>query len=134
LEPRALAHVRADIVPAARGICGGALEAAAEVCAGEVIEPEDVLDLLAQLVDNSLVIMEEQGEATCYRLLGTIREYGAEKLQDSGEAAAVYGRHGEWYLALAEAAEPSLEGSEQRRWLAQLETEHDNLRTALDWA
>jgi predicted ATPase/DNA-binding SARP family transcriptional activator/TolA-binding protein len=95
--------------------------------------PSDVLDLLASLVDKSLVVAEEQKGVTRYRLLETVREYAVEKLQESGETERIKARHRDWFLALAEVAEPQLRGSEQQEWLDRLEREHDNLRTALAW-
>jgi predicted ATPase len=110
---------------------GFTLEAAEAVCAGEALEVFEVLDLLGQLADKSLVQVEEEGSEARYRLLETIRQYGAEKLQTVGEEAALRKRHRDWYLAMAEQAEPELQGRAQGEWLDRLEGEHDNLRTAL---
>jgi len=104
---------------------GWTLEAAEAICVGEGIEWHEVLDPLMQLVDKSLVMMEEQGGTVRYRLLETVRQYGRDKLPASGEADVVRGRHRDWYLALAERAEPELLGSNQAVWLERLETEHD---------
>src|SRR5262249_50145224 len=68
-----------------------------------------------------------------YRLLETIREYARERLLESGEAERARDRHLAHFLALAGAAEPKLRGAEERATLERLETEHDNLRAALDW-
>ncbi|MGH3089015.1 MAG: ATP-binding protein, partial [Rubrobacteraceae bacterium] len=68
------------------------------------------------------------------RLLEPVRQYGREKLEESGETEPVRERHARYYLALAERAEPELKGAEQGAWLARLEAEHDNLRTALAWS
>jgi predicted ATPase/class 3 adenylate cyclase/DNA-binding CsgD family transcriptional regulator len=111
------------------------LEAAEAVCAGNGIEGYAVLDLLSRLVDKSLVQVEEDGgPAVRYRLLETLRQYGGQKLADSGEGATVRDRHLEHYLALAEEAGPALEGHDQLTWLDRLDREHDNLRAAADWA
>jgi non-specific serine/threonine protein kinase len=96
--------------------------------------PDHVLDLLTGLVDQSLVVAERRGAEARYRLLETIRQYAFERLVEAGEAAAVRDRHLAWCLALAERAEPELSGHQQLDWLDRLETEHDNLRAALDWA
>jgi non-specific serine/threonine protein kinase len=98
------------------------------------VRSEDVLDLLAQLVDKSLVIAERQDGAARYRLLETVRQYAREKLDDAEEGVAVRDRHRDWYLALAEAAEPELHGARVVEWLGRLEREHDNLRAALAWS
>ncbi|MGH2521643.1 MAG: tetratricopeptide repeat protein, partial [Anaerolineales bacterium] len=94
----------------------------------------DVLELLTHLVDKSLVMVEEQGEGTRYQLLETIRQYTKDKLFESGEAEQIRARHLEFFLALAEEAEPSLRSGEQLACLNRLEFEHDNLRAALKWA
>ena len=115
---------------------GGFTLDAAEAVAGE---PEmDVLDLLTRLVDKSLVVVEEApspeggGEAR-YHLLQTIRQYGRERLIESGTESELSKRHGGWFLGLAQRAEPELHGLHQVLWLDRLEREHDNLRAVLEW-
>ncbi len=93
-----------------------------------------VLDLLSRLVGRSLVLAEERGGETRYRLLETIREYAHERLEASGEAEEIRLRHAEHYLLVAEEAELKLRGAEQVAWLGRLEAEHDNLRAALRWS
>jgi predicted ATPase/DNA-binding SARP family transcriptional activator len=111
---------------------GCSLEAAEQICAGEGIETGQVLDLLASLVDKSLILFEERELAGGrYRLLEMVRQYAAEGLAASGEAEQIKTRHRDWFLDLAEAVEPQLKGAEQGYWLERLETEHANLRTAL---
>ncbi|HEV2281289.1 MAG TPA: hypothetical protein VGX75_02720, partial [bacterium] len=112
---------------------GFALPAAEAVCAGETIAHADVFDLLARLVDRSLVICEERDGETRYRLLETIREYGGERLREAGEDAAVRGRHRDYFLALAERLDREQHGPELGDWLTRLEMELDNLRAALHW-
>jgi predicted ATPase/DNA-binding SARP family transcriptional activator len=115
---------------------GFTLDAAEAVCAWDAdgpCTPDDVLGLLGQLVDKSLVTMEEQGGEARYRLLETIREYGAEKLRGDGEDPITRERHRDWFLTLAERAESALRGPDQGPWLERLETEHDNLRAAVEW-
>lgn len=111
---------------------GWSFEAAQAVC-GEAID-EDVLDLLTHLVDKSLVAVEEEAEEARYRLPETIRQYARDKLFESGEAEKVRDRHLDFFLRFAETAEPNLRGKEQLEWLNRVETEHDNLRTALGWS
>jgi len=111
------------------------LEAVEAICAEETAqgggEGEDVLGVLTQLVNKSLVIAEEQDGEVRYRLLETIRHYAHEKLVDAGQVEEMCRRHWEWCLRLAEEAEPKLRSMEQAVWLNRLETEHDNLRAAL---
>lgn len=93
-----------------------------------------LIDLLSRLVEQSLLIKEEQAGAARYRLLDTIRHYALEKLRASGEAPPLRRLHLEYYLDLAEKAQPQLLGENQGAWLDRLETEHDNLRAALEWS
>jgi predicted ATPase/Tfp pilus assembly protein PilF len=111
---------------------GCTLEAVEVVCAGDGVAAEEVLELLGHLVDKSLVLAEEQRGEAWYRLLETIHQYGQEELHGSREEAELRVRHRDWYVALAERAEPELQGPEQGEWLERLEREHDNLRAAVD--
>ncbi|MFH8367426.1 AfsR/SARP family transcriptional regulator [Streptomyces sp. NPDC018031] len=102
---------------------------------GAAIDRRDVTALLGSLVDKSLVVAEPDPDRPAagmrYRLLETVAEYAAERLTESGERPRVERRHLVAYRELARTADPLLRGPEQRDWLARLETEHDNLRTAL---
>ena len=111
---------------------GFTLDAVEEVCSGDGLERVAILDLLSSLVDKSLVLAEEHGPAVRYRLLETIRQYGAERLVAAAEQEALRDRHCDAYLALAELAAPELAG--RREWLDVLDTEAANLDAALDWA
>jgi predicted ATPase/DNA-binding SARP family transcriptional activator/DNA-binding CsgD family transcriptional regulator len=112
---------------------GWTLEAAEAV--GACGEGEPVLDLLGRLVGKSLVVVEvAQDGSVRYTLLEPVRQYAREKLEESGEAEVVLRRHAEFFLALAERAEPELKGARQEEWLGRLEEEHDNFRAALSWA
>jgi predicted ATPase/DNA-binding SARP family transcriptional activator len=112
---------------------GATLETVEAVCAGGSIDAAEVLGLLASLVNKSLVIVEEHGGEARYRLLEIIRQYATEKLRAAGEETEVRRRHLDWYLRLAERAEPESWGAAQRLWLERLELEHENLRAALAW-
>jgi predicted ATPase len=113
---------------------GWTLDAAEAICAGDGVEAADILDRLTQLVDKSLVVAETRNGEARYRLLETIRQYGRDKLLNSGEVDGLRRRHRDWCLALAEQAWPELRGPRAESWLARLETEHDNLRAALQWS
>jgi predicted ATPase/DNA-binding CsgD family transcriptional regulator len=115
---------------------GWTIEATEEVCAEEGVDQDEVLDLLTYLVDKSLVLVAEQqqgGEEARYRLLETVRQYGAQKLKESGEEAEIRRRHAVFFAALGVHAESALFGAEEGTWRARLEAEHDNLRAALAW-
>jgi non-specific serine/threonine protein kinase len=114
---------------------GWTLEAASMVAKGEGVEEGEVLDLLSGLVEKSLVMIRggDPGGAR-YRLLEPVRQYALDKLEESDEAEEARRRHAEFFLVLAEDAEPRLRGAEDVEWLERLEREHDNLRAALSWA
>jgi len=114
---------------------GWALEASEVVVSDEGIGQSDVLELLSGLVDKSLVIAELTAESggVRYRLLDSIRQYALEKLEQSGEAEDVKRAHAEYFLALAEEAEPELIGPRETESLERLEEELDNFRAALSW-
>ncbi len=120
---------------------GWTLEAAEAVCSGNRDEIGDILDLLTQLVDKSLVVVKTSGGGARYLLLETVRQYGSDRLVEAGEATVVRTRHRDWYLCLAERAEAehigrkeSVHEFQERAWLERLEVEHDNLRAALAWS
>jgi DNA-binding CsgD family transcriptional regulator len=93
------------------------------------------LEGLAALIDNSLLRQEASlnGEPR-FLMYETIREYALERLEAGGEIATLWRQHATYYLTLAERAEPKLMSAEQAVWLQHLETEHDNLRAALQWS
>jgi predicted ATPase len=114
---------------------GWTLEAAEAVGAGGGIEEEDILDLLSNLVDKSLVVSEaEAPDVVRYRMLESVRQYAREQLEESEETETMGRRHVSFFLALAKEAEPGLTGAQQQAWADRLEAEHDNLRAALSWS
>src|SRR6266700_1685670 len=93
-----------------------------------------VLDGAASLLDKSLLRQtESEAEEPRLVILETIREYGREALEASGEAEVTHQAHATYSLALAEEAERAWNGPQQAGWLARLEQEHDNLRAAMNW-
>ena len=106
---------------------GATLDAAERVCADDGLPATAVLDVLTALADKSLVVIV----GGRYALLETIRAYGLEKLAEVGEAERLRTRHAEYFLALAERAEPYLRTRDQLPWLAAVVAEHDNLHAAL---
>jgi non-specific serine/threonine protein kinase len=123
--------------------CGGATLSAIQACTttSGIVDcrwaaaPDEVLRDVEALIAKSLLERRSGplGEPR-FVLLETIREFGLERLAESGELEAMRRWHAGYYLALAELAEPLLRGAEQRFWLDRLESEHDNLRAALEWA
>ncbi len=109
------------------------LEAAQGIAGGAEVERYQVLDQLALLVDKSLVVADDSGGRTRYRLLETVRQYAQEKLGESGEAEAVRTRHRDYYTALAAALDAPA-GSDYDQRLDQAEMEIDNLRAAFAWS
>jgi predicted ATPase/DNA-binding SARP family transcriptional activator/DNA-binding CsgD family transcriptional regulator len=108
---------------------GWTLEGAEALGAGR-----ETLDLLSRLVNKSLVSAESQADGSVrYRLLEPIRQYASARLVESGEDQAAHAAHAALFLALARHADGELRGLEQGMWLARFETEHDNLRAALEW-
>ncbi len=110
---------------------GGTLEAIASI--GAAGAGLDVLDMVASLVDRSLLRVDGQQDPRV-GMLDTLHAYAGEQLELSGEAAQVRRAHAAYYQALADEAEPHLRGGEQAAWLMRLAAEHDNLRAALAWA
>jgi predicted ATPase/DNA-binding SARP family transcriptional activator len=119
---------------------GWTLEAAEAVCAdGDAIAPEDVLDLMAALVEKSLVVAQDAKGAGAaggagrvrYRMLESIRAYGAERLAEAGETERTYRGHARYFLDFALAADSRLRGREQLTWLRLLSDDRDNLQAAL---
>jgi predicted ATPase/DNA-binding SARP family transcriptional activator len=117
---------------------GFTLEAAEEVAAGGDVSKSQIIDLLSQLINKSLIVVEARSEEdefeTRYGMLETIREYARERFNESGEIELTPQHHRDFFIAFAEKAEPKLKGAEQIEWLDHLEVEQDNFRVAWDCA
>jgi predicted ATPase/transcriptional regulator with XRE-family HTH domain len=118
---------------------GFTLEAAEAVCEPDPPDAGSAFEILASLVDNSLVVSHagtpgRPDDEPRFTMLETIREYAAERLVADGEAEKVHRAHATHYLALAEAAQPEVSHLMLGGWLEVLEREHENLRAALRWA
>jgi predicted ATPase/class 3 adenylate cyclase len=113
---------------------GFGLDAATNVCGGEIIDEIDVLDLLASLTDKSLVIADTSGDHERYRLLESTAAYALEKLRAFDEGAALARRHAEYFRDRALAAAERFGACSTFEWIARAELELDNDRAALAWA
>ena len=108
---------------------------AAQAVAGDAeVERYQVLDQLTLLVDKSLVVAEDSGHGTRYRLLETVRQYAQEKLRESREGDDVRSRHRDHYTAMAAAAATRLRGGGYQQRIEWAEAEMDNLRAAFAWS
>lgn len=111
------------------------LRAAEAVLATDDLDLFDVVDVLGQLVDKSLVVADNDADGGVrYRLLESIRQYAAERLEVGGETAAVRQRHADHYVAVAESTGPHLRSRGQIEWAQLALRETDNFRAVLDWA
>ncbi len=117
------------------------LESAEVVCALDDVATWEIADLLASLVDKSLVVAEPRGDVVRHRVQETLHEYGSERLVTSpriegaaSEAEQLAAAHADYYLTLAEGAEPHLLGRSALTWLARLDTDELNLRAAIEFA
>jgi len=113
---------------------GWTLAAVEAVCTDDDAEGAAALDLLTSLADKSLVLAEQTNGHSRFGMLETVHRYACERLAERGGGDAVRQRHQDYFLALAEEAEPNLKGADQAVWLQCLEAEHENLRAALDWS
>ena len=131
-----LLDAEAKILLARLSVFGGGftLEAAEAVCAGGEIHPDDVLDLVSELVEKSLVEMRESGDTARYRLLETVRQYANERLVERNEADEAKKRHAEFFFSLVAEAEPHMLTSRRPAWGERLQAELDNIRQTLTWS
>ncbi|MBI5868204.1 MAG: protein kinase [candidate division Zixibacteria bacterium] len=101
--------------------------------AGEGRDEFGVVDRLTRLVDKSLVLVQREAGLPRYAMLETVRQFALEHIDDEGDAAAARTRHLDYYLELAEDADPKLDGPEQHEYLRLLDRELENLLTAHEW-
>ncbi|MEQ4210272.1 AAA family ATPase [Actinopolymorpha sp. B9G3] len=110
------------------------LETVEQVCAGDGLNTESVLDLVAGLVDKSVLIREDRLGRAQFRLLETLRQYGQDRLREAGQEMTLRRRHRDWYLRLAEDCAAEWFGPDQVRLSSRLQAEHANIRAALDFS
>jgi len=111
---------------------GWTLESAEEIFTDSNITGEEIIDLLSQLADKSIIIYNT--EKNRYMMLETLKQYGSEKLKDSGEEKIYRSKHLKYFNEFSKEAELKLNGSEVHLWLDKLESEHGNLQSAISWA
>ncbi|MEV5340827.1 AAA family ATPase [Streptomyces sp. NPDC052676] len=109
------------------------LEAAEYVCGGHGLRADDVLDVLSELIAQSVVAREETAAGVRYRMLDTVRAYGAEWLEATGDADRLRRRHRDWYMGLATWCELDWFSPRQSEVAARVEAELPNLRGALEY-
>ncbi|MEO8665065.1 MAG: tetratricopeptide repeat protein [Ignavibacteria bacterium] len=109
---------------------GWTIEAAEEICSDEKISIEELVDLLTLLAEKSIIIFSP--EKVRFRILETIRQFGEEKLKVSDEYENISDKHLNYYMILAESAEPKLKGPDQRVWLEKLDKEAGNFEKSFN--
>ncbi len=110
------------------------LEAAENVCTDAQIRPHEVISLLAQLVEKSLVVVDRKPIGLRYRFLETIHQYALEKLSISGDIEALKDKHLDYFLRMIEREKLEQYGNELVDGLNRVEADYDNLRAALEWS
>ncbi|MEO6053113.1 MAG: adenylate/guanylate cyclase domain-containing protein [Chthoniobacterales bacterium] len=116
-------------------VVGRTLEALEKVCAGEGVDEADVLDLLQQLMDKSLVAVEyDKRGQTRYTMIESVWQYAREKLEASGEGDTLRNRHMDYFLVLAEEIAPHFLENDQQEWLERFAEERFNFRAITEWA
>jgi len=129
---------------------GWTLEAAEAVCADPLDQPADlhsspttegisldvydIFDLLAHLVDKSLVSVDERPDGMRYRMLDTIHHYAQLRLKEAQEAQKLQAHHLVYFLDLTRQFAAAFEGPDQLPWLKKMEDDHENLRSALRYS
>ena len=108
---------------------GWTLEAAEEVCTYDSISKNEILDLLSQLTEKSIIIYD--GTKDRYKILENIKQYGSEKLQDD---TVIFLQHLNYYLEFSEKAKPELQGESLKIWIDKIEADHRNFLSAIEWS
>jgi predicted ATPase/DNA-binding CsgD family transcriptional regulator len=112
---------------------GFELDAVEDVCSGDGLAAEDVLNTVSSLLDKSILVAEQDGDVMRYRMLETIREFGVEQLEKTGEHAGLLRRHRDFHLGLIDRANDDWVSPRQAVWFSRLDREHANVQTAVDY-
>ena len=108
---------------------GWTLEAAEKVCSDETISKNDILELLSQLTEKSVIIYDETKDR--YRILESLKQYGIEKLSDGKE---IFLQHLNYFLELSKKAKPELLGEKTKFWMHKIEADNSNFISAIEWS
>ena len=111
---------------------GWTIDSAEAICSGKGITQGKILDLMAGLLDKSLITTILDGQR--YSMLETIKQYAAEKLKEVGDHDRFRQRHLDYFLDMAETLDEKVRGPEQLQWIERAKPERDNLNSAMDWA
>ncbi len=110
------------------------LDTVEQVCVGDGVRAGDVFDAMMGLVDKSILVREPRFETVRYRLLGTVRQYGRDKLRASGQQPVLLRRHRDHYLRLAEQHAAEWFGPRQAAWCQRMRGEQPDIRSALEYS
>ncbi|SDH31100.1 ATP-binding protein [Nonomuraea jiangxiensis] len=110
------------------------LDAARFVCADGRLPSEEITDLVAGLVEKSILLIRSNHAGVRYKLIDTLAEYGEEWLDKLGQTEQIRQRHLDYYLSLAQRSEDAWSGPRQIYWFVRMRQEHDNVRVALEHA
>lgn len=111
---------------------GWTLEASENVCSGDIIQKNEILDLILKLTEKSIVNYDAVRER--YVFLESIKQYGKEKLDESNETQDILSKHLNYYLELSESSEPELIRKDIHIWMEKLESDHGNFQSAIEWS
>lgn len=109
------------------------LDAAEEVCSGDGLAVAEVFECVTSLVDKSILVGERHADVVRFRMLETIREFGRERLQETGVEDRLRRGHRDWYLQLVERADADWVSSRQVEWFGRLDREHANVQAAVNY-
>jgi predicted ATPase/DNA-binding SARP family transcriptional activator len=113
---------------------GCTLAGAEAVCVDDDLDALEVAELVASLVDKSLLLLDGSGAVPRYRMLQTLNHYGRERLVERGEADATFARMAAHLAALCARSRDACRGVDQREWFREVDAELDNIRTAFEWS
>ena len=111
---------------------GWTLEAAEEVCSDETIDKNEILDLLSQLTEKSVIIYDDSKDR--YKILETIKQYGDEKLKGFYENGKILSKHLQYFMEFSKKAEPELRSEKAKFLLGKIEADRSNFISAIDWS